>query len=145
VDLPDLAIPARRATPEPPARAAPPAKSLEQVARERFLDHPTRVRAQSVTFYCPPAYAAEVRLTGATVNDPAPGRRVAEGNARLLCRELTLEGERIVLMVRGDGSTDVQVMARGGVSFVTDQKGQVMHEDGIRSLILTNDQIVPLR
>jgi hypothetical protein len=144
-DLPELMIPDRRATPEPAAVPRAPVKSPERVARERYLDHPTRVRAERITFYCPPAYAAEVRLGGDELRETSPGRRQAEGHARLFCRELTLEAEVIILKVRDDGLDDLQVMARGDVSFVTDQKGQVMHEDGIRSLMLTNDEILPLR
>jgi hypothetical protein len=129
--------------PQAPGQAAK--KPVEVVARERHLANPTTVRAAQVTFHCPARYAAEVRLTGERVEEPAPGRRVATGRARLTCRELTLEGEKITLRVRDDGTEDVQVTARGDVRFVTAQKDQVFREEGLKSLILTNDNVVPLR
>ena len=70
-------------------------------------------------------------------------RRV-KNNPRLLCRELTLEGEKITLRIRGE-DPDVQITARGNAHFVTRQKEQVLREEGVRSLLITNEQIVPLR
>ncbi|MHC5012673.1 MAG: hypothetical protein ACYTG6_17295 [Planctomycetota bacterium] len=142
---PPVVPPTRRVTPAPRPLGAPPTKSPGALARERHLDHPTRIRGDRITFYCPPPYAREVRLTGDEVRETRPGRRMATGNARLLCRELTLEANRIVLRIRDDGSEDIQVTARGDVEFVTDQRGQTLSESGLRSLILTNDQVVPLR
>ncbi len=112
--------------------------------RERYLDHPTRLRAERIAFYCPAALAHEVRLTGEAVEQKKPTRRVATGRARLLCRELTLEARKITLNVRGE-DPDVQITARGNVHFVTQQKAQMLREEGIRSLLITNEQVVPLR
>jgi len=141
---PALAVPVRRVTPEPAGLGTPPAKSLADLARERFLDHPTKVRAEQITFFCPTRYLREVALRAQDVQDPRPGRRVATGAARLTCRELTLEAEKIVLRVPDEPDADVQVTARGGVDFVTDQRGQVLRHEGLRILVLSNDRVTPL-
>lgn len=140
---PTLAVPqARGATPPPGMR---PAKPLEDRARERFLDCPTEVHAERLTLILPAALAAEAHLTGARVEDVAPDERTAEGGARLMCRELTLVGERITLRLRPPGSGDVQITARGEVELVSTRRGRVLREVGLRSLVLTNDQMLPLR
>jgi hypothetical protein len=142
---PVLAVPRRRA-----ARAARPEgqrqqRTPEQLAREHYLDYPTRLRARKVTFYCPAAYASEVRLTGEALDDLGAGSRRAQGGARLLLRELTLEAARITLKVRQDGVPDLQLVARGDVQIVSDVRGNVIRERGLRSLMITNDRMVPLR
>lgn len=142
---PRLAVPKRRATPQPAALGTRPAKSLRDLARERYLDHPTRVKARRITFYCPQVFAQEVRLTADDSQQTNPTRRVASGRARLVCRELTLEADQIVLRIRTEANADVQVSARGSVDFITDQRGQILRENGVRTLILTNEKIVPLR
>ena len=130
-------------TAEPAPLGAGPALPPEELARRRHLDNPTRVRAGRITFYCPRRFAADVRLTGDDVRTTRPGRRMATGNARLTCRELSLEGDRIVLLVRDD--PDVQLTARGDVSYVTERRGRVNREEGVRSLVITNDEVTPLR
>lgn len=142
---PVLPVPARRATPAPRALGTPPAKRPEDLARERFLDHPTRIQGGSITFYCPRRFAAEIRLQGEEVTDPRPGRRIANGSARLVCRELRLDADRIVLRIREEADAAVQVTARGDVSFVTNQRGQVMRHEHVRILVITNDGVTPLR
>ena len=142
---PALPVPTRRATPGPRERGTPPAKTPEDLARERFLDHPTRIQAGTITFYCPRRFAAEVRMQGQEVTDPKPGRRIAVGDARLVCRELTLGAERVVLRIQDEPDAAVQVTARGDVSFVTDQRGQVLRHDHVRILVITNDGVTPLR
>jgi hypothetical protein len=136
-------------TPAPVRRAAPAprtaATSAADLAREHHLANPTRIRAQRITFRCPPRYAAEVSRSAASAAEESPGRSVLSGGARVLCRELTLEADRIVLEVRRDGVDDLQVIAKGDVSFVTVQRGQVLREEGVRSLLLTNDRLLPLR
>ena len=67
------------------------------------------------------------------------------GAARLTCRELTLEGARVVLRVRAPGEEDVQVTARGNASLVSDVRGRVVREEEARSLVLTNDRVLPIR
>ena len=62
-----------------------------------------------------------------------------------MCRELLLEGEKVVLRVKDPTDLDVQITARGNVSFVTDQRGQVLRQDGVRILLITNDGVTPLR
>jgi hypothetical protein len=134
----------RRRGPAAPPRGTRPAKSPEVAARERYLDHPTLLRASRITFRCPPAYIPECRLAGASVREEAPGRRLAEGRARLVCRELTLEADSLVLEARTDGRPDLQWTARGAISFVSDQRGQVFRHEGVRSLLVTNDRVVAL-
>lgn len=142
---PTLEVPQpRTAGPVTPAGGRP-AKPLADRARERFLDYPTEVHAQRLTLILPAALASEAQLTGARVSDPEPGQRTGEGGARLVCRELTLVGERITLRVRAPGSDDIQITARGEVEFVSTRRGQVLREVGLRSLVLTNDQMLPLR
>jgi hypothetical protein len=140
-----LPVPAARGTGEVAPKGAAPVKSVEAVARERFLDHPTEVRADAITLTVPARLLAEVRLTGAEVTEPQAGRRVADGGARLVCRELTLVGERITLRTRLGGTEDVQITARGDVSFVSRQADQVLREQGVRTLLITNDALTPLR
>jgi hypothetical protein len=142
---PPLPIPVARGTGEVAKKGAPPVKSIEAMARERFLDHPTEVRADALTLVLPARLLAEARLTGAEVTEPGPGRRVAAGGARLICRELTLVGERITVRTRSDGSEDVQITARGNVDFVSRRAEHVVREQGLRTLIVTNDALTPLR
>jgi len=142
---PSLPVPTRRTTAAPREHGAPPTKRPEDSARERFLDHPTRIQAGTITFYCPRAFAAEVRMRGEELTDPKPGRRIAQGGAELTCRELTLRGNRIVLRIQEEVDAAVQVTARGDVSFVTDQRGQVLRHDHVRILVITNDGVTPLK
>lgn len=137
---PALPVPTRRTREEPAAR-----QPLASRARQRFLDNPTLIRAGGITFYCPREQLPDVRLTGDRVTDPRPGRRIARGRARLTCRELTLESDRITLVVRDDGISDVQITATRGADFVSTQGGSVIREEGVRSLVITNDRMVPLR
>jgi hypothetical protein len=118
---------------------------VEAIAREKFLDHPTEVRGESLSLVLPARLAQEVRLTGASLEEPTPGRRVASGGARLTCRELTLVGERITVRTREAGSEDVQITARGGTALVSRQGDQVLREEGAKTLIITNDRVTPLR
>jgi hypothetical protein len=134
---------ARGRTPSAP-KGAPPTKPLADVARERFLDHPTEIEADSVTLYAPPSLLAAARLTGASVTEPTPGRRQALGAARLELRELTLVAERITLRTQ-DSSPDLRIAAKGSVRFVSRQRDQVLREQDLKSLLITNDQLTPLR
>jgi outer membrane murein-binding lipoprotein Lpp len=150
---------AARATPAavvrtPPAgsAAAPPAhrplaagRTLEDVARERFLEATTTIDAEKATITVPARYAAEATLSGTTTREDGPGRRVAEGVAVLSLRRLTVRARRIVLVARDDGGSDVQISARGNVVLKSDQPASVVEETGLRSLLLTNDGYVPLR
>lgn len=142
---PSLPVPRRRATVAPKDRGTPPSKRPEDLARERFLDHPTRIKAGTITFYCPRRFASEVQLRGEELTDPRPGRRIASGGAALTCRELRLDADRIVLRMQEEADADVQVTARGDVSFVTDQRGQILRHDHVRILVITNDGVTPLR
>jgi hypothetical protein len=143
---------ARRLPPPLPRAATPrrepgraPDRSPEVLAREHVLDWPTHVVARQITFYCPASLAAEVHLTGADVHEVHPTRRLARGSARLTCRELTLEAERLTLRLLEDPGADLQVIARGGVRYAGRVRDQVFHEEGLLGLMITNDQIVPLR
>ena len=132
------------AAPRAHARLAPGA-SLEQRARETFLDAETTIDAESATVYLPPAYASEASLAGAAVTEDQAGRRTADGSAALTVRRLTVRARRVTLVIRSDGLADVQVTARGAVSLRSDQPASVVEETGLRSLFLRNDGYVPLR
>lgn len=142
---PVMPVPERRATPAPRALGTPPSKRPEDLARERFLDHPTRVTGATITFYVPRQFASEVSMQGEEVTDPRPGRRIAKGSAHLVCRELRLDADRIILRIQEEPEAAVQVTARGDVSFVTDQRGQVLRHEHVRILVITNDGVTPLR
>ena len=49
------------------------------------------------------------------------------------------------IRVHPPGNSDLQIMARGDVHLVSEVRGNVTRETGIRSLLITNDKIVPLR
>jgi hypothetical protein len=139
-----LPVPVARGLSEAAPQGKAPSRPLEEVARERFLDHPTEIKAQQVTLYAPASVLAEGRLKAADVTEPTPGRRIAVGEASLALRELTLTAERITLRTR-EGALDIQITARGDVHLVSRQRDRVIREEGLKSLILTNDQITPLR
>jgi len=141
---PRLEVPVARGLGETTPKGARPAKSLEEAARTRFLDHPTEIAAEQITLYAPPEILAEGQVTAANVSEPTPGRRIAAGGARVALRELTLKAQRITLRARA-GSADIQITAQGAVEFVTRQRDQVIREQDLKSLILTNDRITPLR
>ncbi len=138
-----LPPPKRRAATPRRASGKPATKSAARLAREHFLDYPTTIKATRITLYCPPAYAHEATLRG----DERPriaGKRIVTGDAELRCRELTLKARRIALIVRED-EPDLQIAARGDVHFVSQVGGQMVRENGIRSLLITNDKMTPLR
>jgi hypothetical protein len=145
--------PRRPALAVPQPRAARPARpvgvertrSAAQLAREHFLDYPTRIRASRISFHCPAALIDGVRLEGEQVDRSRPEHQRAVGRARLTLRELTLEADRITLRTRPSGDPDLQILARGDVRFVSDVRGNVHREEGLRSLIVTNDRTLPLR
>ncbi|MDJ0523293.1 MAG: hypothetical protein QNJ90_14580 [Planctomycetota bacterium] len=142
---PKLAIPRRRARKEARPVGKKVTKSRALLARDHFTDYPTRIVGRSITLHAPPDLARRARLEGQQVDTLARGRRQALGGARLTLGELTLEGERITLRTRDDGRNDLQVMARGEVGFVAEVRGNILREEGLRSLLITNDQVVPLR
>jgi hypothetical protein len=142
---PKLAIPLRRAREEARPLGQRATKSRQRLARDHFSDYPTRVVAQRITLYAPPDMAVRARLTGTRVEDLPGGRRQALGGARLILDELTLEADRVTLRTRSDGLDDLQVMARGAVQFVAEVRGNILREQGLKSLLITNDQVVPLR
>ena len=137
-----LPAPKRRAKAPRRTPGKPASKSAARLAREHFLDYPTTISAKSITLYCPRAYVGEVRLHGE--ERPRVGeKRVVIGEASLTCRELTLRARRIAWIVRDD--PDIQIAARGSVQFVSKVGEQVVRENGIRSLLITNDKLTPLR
>ena len=142
---PKLAVPKRRAREEARPVGEKTTRTPEELAREHFLDYPTRIKARKITLYLPPAFAREARLTGESLSPAGTSRRQALGRARLVVRELTLEGERVALSIRTDGRPDVQIMARGDVGFVAEVRGNVLREQGLRSLLITNDRVTPIR
>ena len=142
---PELSIPRRRARKPARPKGKRTNKSTEQLARDHYLDYPTHIKAAKITLACTPALARRARLTGEHVDRSKPGRPRAQGAARLVLRELTLEAERISICVHPEGVLDLTIMARGNVHLVSEIRGNVNRETGIRSLLITNDRIVPLR
>lgn len=142
---PTLPVPRRRVTAPKPKRGTPIDKSPKELVRAHYLDNPTTVRAAKITFYCPEAYLAEVQLTAEDLVDTSADRRVATGTARLLCRELTLIAERITLRIRRDADAELQVTARGQVELVSRVRNKATRETGLKTLILRQDQMLPLR
>ena len=140
-------MPTAAVTPPPPPAHRPLAagRTLEEAARETFLESATTIDAEKATVTVPAAYAAEASLQGTVVKEEGPGRRVAEGVATLTLRRLTVRARRIVFVAREGAGGDVQITARGGVTLRSDQPASVIEETGLRSLILTNDGYVPLR
>jgi hypothetical protein len=134
--VPPAPLPVRRAPPAPTARA--------HLAHDRYVDHPTRMRAQRITARLPRRLLPEVRRTAAQVEE-AGDRLVLTGGARLTCRELTLEAERIVLETLPAGIEGPSLAARGDASFVTVQGDKVLREEGARSILVKDDRVVPLR
>ncbi|MDA1194771.1 MAG: hypothetical protein O2894_06265 [Planctomycetota bacterium] len=139
---PTVAIPRRRGEEARPVGETT-GKTAERLARDHFLDYPTLIRARSITLHLPPDLLAEARLRGAAITPPGV-RRVATGAARLELRELTLEGERVTLALREDGLDDLQIVARGQVAFVADIRANILREEGLRGLLITNDRVAPL-
>ena len=120
-------------------------KSAAHLARDHYLDYPTRVVGQRITFYCPADVAREIRIKADDVRQTHPLRRLARGNARVTCRELTLEADRITIRIREEPDADLQISARGNATLVSTVRGQEQREEGVRSLLVTNDNLVPLR
>jgi len=142
---PRLAVPGRRARREVRPVGKKATKDAGTLARDHFLDYPTRIAAARITLHVPAVLAARARLTGGQVDGASGSRQRAVGGARLTLGELTLEADRITLRPRTDGRPDLQVMARGGVELVANVRGNILRESGLRSLLITNDQVVPLR
>jgi hypothetical protein len=111
--------------------------------REKYLASQTTIDAEQATVYLPAAFSPEAFLTGAAVAEESAGRRVATGDAVLVVRRLTVRARRLTLVVRSE--EDVQVTARGDVSFVTFQGSATLAERGLRSLLVRNDGYTPLR
>jgi hypothetical protein len=126
-------------------RPVPAEVSLEQLARERFLNSPTVIEAEKATVHLPPAYLREATLTGLEVVEEGPGRRSATGSGVLVLRRLTIRASRITLVARDDGLPDLSVSARGGVAFRADLPGSVLEERDLKSLLIRNDRHTPLR
>lgn len=118
-----------RVSEAPPAhRAIPAGESLEARAREKFLASATEVFAERATLYVPRAYEPEI---------------VREGLTIVTLRRLTVRASQLTVVVR-DGNPDIQLSARGGVSFRSDQPASILEESGLRSLLLKNDGYTPL-
>ena len=113
----------------PAHRPIPAGESLEDRARTKFLSSPTEISADRATLYVPRAYENELLRQGTTV---------------VALRRLTVRASQLTVVVR-DGNPDVQLSARGSVSFRSDQPASVIEETGLRSLLLKNDGYTPLR
>lgn len=140
-----MAVPKRRDPKKLKPRGTKLTKSPEQVAREHYLTNPTTIEAGRITLYVPPGYLPEVRLTGAKVEDLAANRRRATGNARLVVRELTLKADQITLRTLKADARDIRITARGEAGIITKVRDQVIREEGLRSLLISNDRLTPLR
>jgi hypothetical protein len=151
VPVPEAPAAATAAPPPSPAgpyaghRPLPAGTSVEQAQRERFLASPTTVVAERATLYLPAALAAEARLSGASVVEEAPGRRVATGDAVLVVRRLTVRAARVTLVARDDGTSDLALSARGRVAFHADLPASVIEERDLKTLLIRNDAFTPLR
>lgn len=143
--VPKLAIPKRRNPSKVKPRGTKLTKSPEQVAREHYLRNPTTIEAHRITLYIPPGYLPEVRLSGADVKDLAANRRRATGDARLVCRELTLKADQITLRTLKADQRDIRITARGDAGIISTVREQIMRDEGLRSLMITNDKLMPLR
>ena len=113
----------------PAHRPIPAGESLEDRARTKFLSSTTEISADRATLYVPRAYAGEVSRQGTTV---------------ATLRRLTVRASLLTVVVR-DENPDLQLSARGSVSFRSDQPASVIEETGLRSLLLKNDGYTPLR
>lgn len=144
-EAPALAVPQRKARAEARPEGKASGKNTAQLARDHYLDYPTHLQAQKITFACPRGYADRVRLTGDDTDRSNAGRVRVQGNAKLVIGELTLEAQRITWRIQPAGKLDIQILARGEVHFVSTVRGKVARETAIRSLVITNDQLIPLR
>ena len=142
---PELAVPKRKARKEARPEGKKTGKSVEQLSRDHYLDYPTHIKAEKITFACPKSYTPRVRLTGEHVDRSRPERVRVQGGARLVIGELTLEAHRISWRVQPAGKEEIQILARGNVHLVSEVRGNVHRETAIRSLVITNDKLVPLR
>ncbi|MEZ6007033.1 MAG: hypothetical protein R3F05_04575 [Planctomycetota bacterium] len=124
----------------------PSFRTAEELARDHVLDWPTRIEAGEVTFYCPPSAAAELDLRGDELRDLGTnGPRVAYGHARLRCRELSITAERITVRILPPGEDALRIVARREVRYALRVRERVFQDEGLKSLMVMNDQIVPLR
>lgn len=124
----------------------PSLRAPEELARDHVLDWPTRIEAREVTLYCPASAARELDLRGDEMRDLGTnGPRVAYGNARLRCRELSIVAERITVRVLPPGEDALRIVARRDVRYALRVRERVFQEEGLKSLMVLNDQLVPLR
>lgn len=138
-------VPRQRARKEARPKGEKTGKTAAQLASDHYLDYPTHIKAKKITFACPPSYNSRVRLRAQQVDRSRPERVRAEGAARLVIGELTLEAERITWRVQPEGKLDIQILAHGDVHLISHVRGNVQRETGIRGLVITNDRVVPLR
>ncbi|MGE0190428.1 MAG: hypothetical protein AB7T63_00145 [Planctomycetota bacterium] len=124
----------------------PSLRTPEELARDHVLDWPTRIEAREVTFYCPASAARELELRGDEMRDLGThGPRVAYGNAHLRCRELSIVADRITVRVLPPGEDALRIVARRDVRYALRVRERVFQDEGLKSLMVLNDQLVPLR
>ncbi len=140
---PSLALPTRRG-PAPPAPGQRTLEELAEIERRHFLRHPTRIVAERVTVYCPPALFPRAVLDASDVRAQGPSRRDATGRARLLLDELTVEAGYISLRLREDGSQDFHLQARGTAGMVSVVGDKVLRHENLGGLLVTNAQVLPI-
>lgn len=140
---PSLALPARRGA-APPAPAQRTLEELAENERRHFVRHPTRIVAERVTIYCPPALYPRAVLDASDVRTKGPNRRDATGRAQLLLDELTVEAGYISLRLREDGSEDFHIQARGAAGMVSVVGDKVLRHENLGGLVVTNAQVLPI-
>lgn len=126
-------------------RDGPPPKKEVIPPHLRFIANPTSIVAATVTIALPPQLAAEARLVATDVKEFKGGNRRGSGEARLTLRRLTLAADRIMVRVRTDEEEVVQIMARGQVDIDARLDAHQTEHKALRSLIITNERIIPLK
>lgn len=133
--------------PPPKATQAPKLEALSDLDKHRthYLRNTTKIVGETITLSIPPSYAHRVRWVSGTPRPTADGGQRAEGGAQVQLTNLTLEGRRITVRVRGGADASIQITARGNVAIASRVQDRLVREAGLRTLLITNDRMVPLR
>ena len=127
--------PVEEPSPEKPAPAADPT--------ERFLDHPTVVKAAVIRAIFPADLEPELQVSGLSVGwKEEAGRKVwkGSGEARVKVRKLVLAGPSVtVTLVASQPEREIVVQATGNVAFGHTAPGGTAWE-GKDFLMIRNDR-----
>ena len=143
--VPEVTAPAL--PPPPRATSGPALSSLSELDKRRthYLRNTTDVVGHTITLHVPAAYARRIRwLAGTPQTLPTGGQR-AEGGAELRLTNLTLKGGRITVYIRPDPDGSIQITSRGDAGFASRVQNRLVRESGLRTLLITNDRVMPLR